>query len=124
MQRNPNINDPTPSDLYQIATVGEIVQMMKNEGEINALVRGQTKVEIQSFEAVEPFFVARVFEVADQTDESDETKALFNHLTNELRSAVKLGKTMDFLTFMNIMSGITPLALSYHVAGVLGYQAH
>ena len=33
MQRNPNINDPTPSDLYQIATVGEIVQMMKNEGE-------------------------------------------------------------------------------------------
>ncbi|RPJ03433.1 MAG: endopeptidase La, partial [Spirochaetaceae bacterium] len=119
MQRNPNINDPTPSDLYQIATVGEIVQMMKNEGEINALVRGTTKVQIQSFEAVEPYFVARVFEVTDTTDESDETKALFNHLTNQLRSAVKLGKTMDFLTFMNIMSGITPLALSYHVAGVL-----
>src|SRR3990170_7177092 len=44
MQRNPNINDPTPSDLYQIGTVGEIVQMMRNEGEINALVRGITKV--------------------------------------------------------------------------------
>ena len=60
MQKNPNINDPTPSDLYQIATVGEIVQMMKNEGEINALVRGKSKVEIASFEAIEPFFVARV----------------------------------------------------------------
>ena len=24
MQRNPNINDPTQSDLYQIGTVGEI----------------------------------------------------------------------------------------------------
>ncbi len=119
MQRNPNINDPTPSDLYQIATVGEIVQMMKNEGEINALVRGISKVQVLSYETVEPFFIARVLPITDASDESDETKALFNHLTNELRTAVKLGKTMDFLTFMNIMSGVSPLVLSYHVAGVL-----
>lgn len=119
MQRNPNINDPTPSDLYQIATVGEIVQMMKNEGEINALVRGIAKVEILSYESVDPYFVARALERPDMADDSDETKALFIHLTNELKNAVKLGKNMDFLTFMNIMSGITPLALSYHLAGVL-----
>ena len=119
MQRNPNINDPTPSDLFQIGTIGEIVQMMKNEGEINALVRGIAKVEVSNYEAVEPFYVARVVEVGDVVTEDDETKALFNHLTNELRRAVKLGKTMDFLTFMNIMSGVTPLVLSYQVAGVL-----
>jgi len=123
MQRNPNINDPTPSDLHQIGTVGEIVQMMKNEGEINALVKGIAKVQIQSYETVEPFFIARAFEITDNPDEGDETKALFNHLTNELRNAVKLGKTMDFLTFMNMMSGITPLALSYHVAGVLDIKS-
>ncbi len=119
MQRNPNMNDPTPSDLYQIGTVGEIVQMMKNEGEINALVRGISKVRLTSFEAIEPYYVARAEEIKDDVQDSDEVKALFNHLTNELRSAVKLGKTMDFLTFMNIMSGIPPLSLSYHVAGVL-----
>ena len=50
---------------------------------------------------------------------NNQLKALFNHLTGELRVAVKLGKSIDFLTFMNIMSGISPLALSYHVAGVL-----
>lgn len=119
MQRNPNINDPTPPDLYQIGTIGEIVQMMRNEGEINALVRGVSKVEILSYEAVEPFFVARMAEVADVIEEDDEVKALFNHLTNELRQAVKLGKSMDFLTFMNIMSGVTPQALSYQLAGIL-----
>lgn len=119
MQRNPNINDPTPSDLYQIATVGEIVQMMKNEGEINALVRGFAKVEILNYEAVEPFFVARVIEHGDVIEEDEETRALFNHLTAELRTAVKLGKTMDFLTFMNIMSGVSPQVLSHQVAGVL-----
>ncbi len=119
MQRNPNINDPTPSDLYQIGTVGEIVQMMRNEGEINALVRGIAKVELTSYEALEPFFVARVADLAEVVEDDDETKALFNHLTAELRQAVKLGKTMDFLTFMNIMSGMSPQTLSYQLAGVL-----
>lgn len=119
MQRNANINDPTPSDLHQIGTIGEIVQMMKNEGEINALVRGVSKVEITSYEAVEPFFVARAIEVPDVVEEDDESKALFNHLTNGLRQAVKHGKTMDFLTFMNIMSGVSPQTLSYQLAGAL-----
>jgi ATP-dependent Lon protease len=119
MQRNPNINDPTPSDLHHIGTVGEIVQMMRNEGEINALVRGIAKVELTSYEAVEPFFVAKIVDIAEVVEDDEETKALFNHLTSELRQAVKLGKTMDFLTFMNIMSGMSPQTLSYQLAGVL-----
>ncbi len=124
MQKNPTINDPTPSDLYQLGTVGEIVQMMRNEGEINALVRGIAKVNILSYESVEPYFVATVAETTDVEETDDETKAFFNFLTNELRRAVKLGKTMDFLTFMNIMSGITPLALSHQIAGVLDIKPH
>src|SRR3990167_11320402 len=71
MQKNPSINDPTPSDLHTIGTIGEIVQMMKNEGEINALVRGIEKVELLSYESVEPFFVARVIETADKVEADD-----------------------------------------------------
>ncbi|KKS90053.1 MAG: Lon protease [Microgenomates group bacterium GW2011_GWC1_43_11] len=119
MQKNTSINDPVPSDLYQIGTVGEIVQMMKNEGEINALVRGLTKVEVQSFETVDPFFIAKAREIIDIAIDDDEMKALSNHLVSELRRAVKLGKTIDFLTFMNIMSGSTPLTISYQFASIL-----
>lgn len=119
MQRNPNINDPTPSDLFTTATVGEIVQMMKNEGEINALVRGISKIEIVNYEAVEPFFIARVVERRDMVEDTDEVKALTRHISSELRRAVNLGKSMDFLTFMNVMSGLNPLQLSYQIAGVL-----
>lgn len=119
MQKNPNVNDPTPTDLFTTATVGEIVQMMKNEGEINALVRGIAKVEIVSFEAVEPFFVARVIPKEDIVEENDDVKALTRHITGELRRAVNLGKSMDFLTFMNIMSGVGSLQLSYQIAGII-----
>lgn len=119
MQKNSGVNDPTPSDLFTTATVGEIVQMMKNEGEINALVRGLAKVEIVSYEAVEPFFVARVVFKEDVVEEGDEVSALTHHITNELRRAVNLGKSMDFLTFMNIMSGVSNLQLSYQIAGII-----
>jgi ATP-dependent Lon protease len=119
MQRNPNINDPTPTDLYEIGTVGEIVQMMKNEGEVNALVRGIAKVAVTSYEAVEPYFAARVAILKDIEEDGEEIVALTRHLTTELRRAINLGKTTDFLTFMNIMSGLTPKALSEQVAGVL-----
>ncbi len=119
MQRNTSINDPAPSDLYKIGTVGEIVQMMKNEGEINALVRGLTKIEVDSFETIDPFFVAKAREVVDISMEDDEMQALTNHLVTELRRAVKIGKTIDFLTFMNIMSGSTPLTVSYQFASIL-----
>jgi len=119
MQRNSNINDPSSDDLYGVGTIAEIVQMMRNEGEINALVRGVSKVEILSYEDVKPFFVARVMELSEVVEDDEETKALFKHLTGELRKAVKLGKTMDFLTFMNIMSGVSQQQLSYQVAGIL-----
>jgi len=119
MQRNQNINDPVPSDLFQIGVVGEVVQMMKNEGEINALVRGSSKVQIGTYEAVEPFFVARAYETIDTVEDDEETKALANHLTSQLKLAVKLGKTIDFLTFMNIMSGTSFVTLSFQIASIL-----
>jgi ATP-dependent Lon protease len=119
MQRNANVNDPTPSDLFQIGTIGEIIQMMKNEGEINALVRGMTKVKVVSFESAEPFFIARVIPEVDVEEHDDEVEAFTRHITSELKRAVNLGKSMDFLTYMNIMSGVTPLVLSYQLAGVL-----
>jgi ATP-dependent Lon protease len=119
MQKNPNLNNPAPEDLFTIATIGEIVQMMQNENEINALVRGLEKVEILSYESYDPYFLAKAKLISDIEEDNDEVKALSRHITNELRKAVNLGKSVDFLTFMNIMSGINSKILSYQVAGVL-----
>lgn len=119
MQKNASLNDPSPSDLYTVGTVAEIIQMMRNEGEINALVRGVSKVSILSYEETEPFYVARVSELADVIEDNDEIRALVNHIVSELRKAVNMGKSLDFLTFMNIMSGLKSLELSYQLASIL-----
>jgi ATP-dependent Lon protease len=119
MQKNPEQNEPDSNDMYSIATVGEIVQMMRGKDEVNALVRGIAKVKVLSWDGFDPYWRASVMEIIDSFSETDETKALMSHVSALLRQAVSLGKSMDFLSFMNIMSGLGPLALSYHTAGVL-----
>jgi ATP-dependent Lon protease len=120
LQKNPKLNDPGPADLYSIGTLSRIERMVKTDGEINAQVRGITKVKIVSVEELETFLLARVIEIPDIADNSPEVKALCNHLTNEFRRAMNLGKSVDFLVFMNIMSSDnSPSQLSDLICSVL-----
>jgi len=119
MQQNPNLTEPTPSDLYKIATLVRVEKILRIEGEINALVHGLTRVEIISYTATEPFLVGKVINAPDEIEESDEMAALYNHITNDVKKAFNLGKSIDFLAFMNIMSDPSPSELSNQIASVL-----
>jgi ATP-dependent Lon protease len=118
-QKNPKLNDPEISDLYETGTLSHIERMIKTDQEINAQVKGLSRVKIISFEQTAPFLLAKVVEVPDVITDSPEITALSNHLTNEFRKAMNLGKFVDFLVFMNIMSENTPSQLADLVSSVL-----
>lgn len=122
MQKNPNFNNPSPEDLFSIGTKAEIERMFKHEGEINALVKGISRVQITSYDAHDPYFLGKVLEAPDLPADTDEVKALCNHILAELRKAVNLGKNVDFLVFMNIMSSPPPSELANQVANVLNIK--
>ncbi len=108
LQKSARVNDPSPSDIYRIGTLCRIERMIKSEGEINAQVRGLSRVKINSFHENDNFLVGHVEEMPEQLSDAPEIKALCNHLINEFRRAMNLGKTADFLVFMNIMSPDNP----------------
>jgi ATP-dependent Lon protease len=118
-QKNPKLNDPEISDLYGVGTLSHIERMIKTDQEINAQVKGLSRVKILSFEQSAPFLLAKVIEVPDVYTDGPEIKALCNHLTGEFRKAMNLGKFVDFLVFMNIMSENTPPQLADLVSSVL-----
>lgn len=119
LQRNSRLNDPNPEDLYGIGTLARIERMIRTDGEINAQVKGLVRVKILGFEKHDSYFVARVVELAEEIEDSEEVKALCNHLTNEFRKAMNFGKSADFLLFMNIMSENSPAELSDLIASAL-----
>ena len=120
LQKNARLNDPTTDDLYSIGTLSRIERMIRTDGEINAQVRGISRVKILSYERHESYFMAKVVEITEEeTENTEEVKALCNHLTNEFRKAMNYGKSADFLLFMNIMSETSPSELSDLVASAL-----
>ncbi len=120
LQKSARVNDPSPQDIYRIGTLCRIERMIKTEGEINAQVRGISRVKINSFHENDNFLIGHVEELKEEGADSPEIKALCNHLTNEFRRAMNLGKTADFLIFMNIMSPDNPASqLADLIASVL-----
>ena len=119
LQKNARLNEPLSSDLYTIGTLSHIERMIKSEGEINAQVKGISRIRILEYVQDSPYLMARVEEIEDKSPDSPEIKALTNHLINEFRRAVNLGKFVDFLVFMNVMSDNSSSQLADLVASVL-----
>jgi len=119
LQKNARLNEPTPDELYSIGTLSHIERMIKADGEINAQVKGLSRIKVVAYGQEHPFLLAKVIELPDVSEETPEVKALCNHLTNEFRRAMNLGKFVDFLVFMNIMGENTPSQLSNLMASVL-----
>lgn len=119
LQKNARLNDPTTADLYSVGTLSKIERMIRADGEINAQVRGISRVKILSFEQHDEYLMARVVDLPEEADNTPELEALCNHLTNEFRRAMNFGKSADFLVFMNIMSENSPSELSDLIASAL-----
>lgn len=122
-QKNPQANEPGLNDIYSVGTLCSIERVLKNDGEINALVKGMSRVRILDLQAQEPFLLARVEELLEKTEESDELTALVKHVSGSFKQAVNLGKSVDFLMFMRVMSGVSPSELADQVATNLDVDA-
>jgi len=119
LQKNARLNDPTPDDLYSVGTLSRIERMIRTDGEINAQVRGLSRVKVLSYEKQESYFIAKVVEIPEIVESNEEIRALCNHLTGEFRKAMNYGKSADFLLFMNIMSETSAPELSDLIASAL-----
>ena len=119
-QRDDKIADPEAKDLYTVGTLATITQMMATEGEIHAMVRGQTRVRLGEVEATEPHLVGRVTELVEQDYDGEEIKALSSRLSELFKKAINLGKGVEVTTIMRVLSQQTdPVDLVDSAASLL-----
>ncbi len=63
-QRDPDIEDPSPEDLYPVGTAGMIMRLMRlPDGRIKVLVQGLAKLRVNHFVRTEPFITVEVEEL-------------------------------------------------------------
>ena len=66
LQKNAKLNEPTPEDLYTIGTLSHIERMIKSDGEINAQIRGLSRIKILEYIEDSPNLMARVQELPEE----------------------------------------------------------
>ena len=96
-QKDLNIENPTPEDLYTTGTVALIMRMLKlPDGRVKILVQGLSKAKALSFLQAEPFFKANIEKIEDQKLEelTIEHEAQIRNVKEQLEKVASLGKAI------------------------------
>lgn len=120
LQKDPEVEDPQADDLYQTGVMISIEKtVVGDKGEINALVKGLEKVTIAELTKTDPYLEADAVVVAEESIDDEEVQAMVKYISAQIKKAINLGKTVDFVFLMNILNVSNALNFSYQVAMVL-----
>src|SRR6478672_10155576 len=92
-QRDAKTNNPEPGDIYDVGTVGTIIQLLRlPDGTVKVLVEGKRRVRIEKFTPNENFFIVEVSDLGEKIENPVETQALTRSVKTTFESYVKLNK--------------------------------
>lgn len=121
-QKDPDVDDPKTKDIYKVGTLCIIERTLKSDGELNALVRGIGRVRLSRIITNEPVVQAEVTEIVEIFEDTEEIEGLARHLTAQFKEAVNLGKAVEFMNFMKLMSGVSAAELGDQIASTLNIK--
>ncbi|MFH1223390.1 MAG: LON peptidase substrate-binding domain-containing protein, partial [Pseudomonadota bacterium] len=107
-QRDSQVNNPGPTDVYEIGTVGNIIQLLRlPDGTVKVLIEGIKRVKINKYSPSEELFLVDAEELEDVKDADDEQMdALIKAVKNQFERYVRLNKKIPPEMLMTI-SGIS-----------------
>jgi len=95
-QRDAKTHHPGPDDIFQVGTLGDVMQMMKlADGTVKVLVEGKKRATIDRYLETDDYFLAEVTELVEEVDINAELKALMRSVTSSFETYVKLGKKIS-----------------------------
>ncbi|MBS1891881.1 MAG: LON peptidase substrate-binding domain-containing protein, partial [Actinobacteria bacterium] len=88
--RNPDLEEPTPSDLYDVGVVGVVERMVKvPDGSLRILVQATQRVRLDKFVTDRPYLIARITEMPDEVERSPELEALSRNVQRTFSEIVE-----------------------------------
>lgn len=92
-QKSPTTDDPGQDDLYEIGTLGTILQLLKlPDGTVKVLIEGISRAKVEKLVPNEEFMEVEASVLADNTPQNEELANLSRALTTQFEEYVKLNK--------------------------------
>lgn len=109
----------SPDDIYPTATLCQVERTLSHEGDLHVMVRGLRRVRVAEFVQQKPFFLVTAKELTQELIETDEFKALLNHLVTLFKKTIQAGKPVEFFNFIKLASGVKSPEIIDHIASTL-----
>ena len=92
-QKSPSEDNPGPEDLYEVGTIGTILQLLKlPDGTVKVLVEGGERVRVNAYDDEGQYLRADVTSITDSAPVTEELEALSRAVTTQFEQYVKLNK--------------------------------
>ncbi|MBV9868256.1 MAG: endopeptidase La [Abitibacteriaceae bacterium] len=125
LQRDENIEEPTPDDLHPIGCVCGIMRMIRTpEGGAQVIVQGVTRARITEFTDGEGVLRAHVEPLPDPTEKPMAVQALMNNLLMTFRRIVELNPILPDEAIQAAQAQEGPGQLADFVATTLNIEAN
>ena len=120
-QKNAGVDDPNYDDVFEIGTIGTILQLLKlPDGTVKVLVEGTHRAKIKKYLDNDKFFEAEAEKVEESHDDSQEQKALSRAVVTQFEQYIKLNKKIppEVLVSVNQIDDVSKLAdtIASHIA--------
>ncbi len=112
-QKNATQDDPTPSDIFTVGTIGTVLQLLKlPDGTVKVLVEGGQRARIMRYGDNPNFFQAYAQIMEDQLGDERELDALARTVITQFEQYIKLNKKIppEVLVSINQIDDASKLA--------------
>ena len=118
--RDPEDEEPGPEGLYEVGVVGVVARMVKvPDGTLRILVQGTQRVRLGPYVAEQPYMVARISELPDESEPSAELEALTRNVQRTFSEIVEQIPYLPEELQMAVANIDDPVALGHLIAGAL-----
>jgi ATP-dependent Lon protease len=122
-QKDAKVNDPAAEDMYQVGTVGNVVQLLRlPDGTVKVLVEGKKRGRIARYVGQVDCFWVEVDEIEEVGDRLTEVEALMRSINATFENYVRLNKKIPPEMIMSAAAIDDPAHLADTIIAHLGIK--
>ncbi len=122
-QKDPQIEEPKPKDLYEIGVISLILRMMRlPDNTVRLLVQGVKRGRIKKFAKEEPYLLVEVEEIKETVEEDTDTKALMRNVLSTFQRLVEMAPYLSEELAIMAVNIQSPDKLSDFIASYVNFS--
>jgi ATP-dependent Lon protease len=122
-QRNAADDDPAPDEIYDIGTIGTVLQLLKlPDGTVKVLVEGGQRAKIHRYTSTVAFFEAEAEIIEEEAGDDQEIEALSRAVVGQFEQYIKLNKKIPPEVLVSVNQIEEPAKLADTVASHLALK--